>query len=254
MLLITLNLSSFYIPQVARPENFREMRESAAQSSAAESSTAASRASRFAQLPSILSAGLSEFVSPHNNPFLSLLSPAREARNGAWKPVVYIDVTCLSNLLTLTEPPLLNSSLEHVRQGILTMHTLLSTMDAEHLGVGVPSDTASPHAPATQLFVDSEVDMTCRVGGGASAVGLTVDPSILEDFPRNFNADDSPLTERGYASSAPAESPQSAGRATSSSSSIKRFFLGQWLDVKDTVNQWLEATVMAINVKLLHFP
>lgn len=24
----------------------------------------------------------------------------------------------------------------------------------------------------------------------------------------------------------------------------RRFFVGQWLDVKDTVNNWLEATVM----------
>lgn len=26
--------------------------------------------------------------------------------------------------------------------------------------------------------------------------------------------------------------------------STRRFFVGQWLDVKDTVNNWLEATVM----------
>lgn len=25
---------------------------------------------------------------------------------------------------------------------------------------------------------------------------------------------------------------------------MRRFFVGQWLDVKDTVNNWLEATVM----------
>ena len=27
----------------------------------------------------------------------------------------------------------------------------------------------------------------------------------------------------------------------------KVFFTGQWMDVKDTVNQWLEATVMQVD-------
>ena len=27
----------------------------------------------------------------------------------------------------------------------------------------------------------------------------------------------------------------------------KSFYLGQWIDVKDTVNQWLEATVMRVD-------
>ncbi|CAM9999583.1 unnamed protein product, partial [Choristocarpus tenellus] len=27
----------------------------------------------------------------------------------------------------------------------------------------------------------------------------------------------------------------------------RRFYVGQWLDVKDTVNQWLEATVMGLS-------
>ena len=31
--------------------------------------------------------------------------------------------------------------------------------------------------------------------------------------------------------------------------SSKRFYVGQWVDVKDTVNQWLEATIMDINTR-----
>ena len=28
----------------------------------------------------------------------------------------------------------------------------------------------------------------------------------------------------------------------------RRFFVGQWVDVKDTVSQWLEATIMMVDL------
>jgi hypothetical protein len=68
------------------------------------------------------------------------------------------------------------SSFEPIRQGLLTMHTLLSTTEA------IPRPRPPPTAAA--------------------------------------------LTE---------------------GASTRKFYVGQWLDVKDTVNQWLEATVMDIN-------
>lgn len=34
---------------------------------------------------------------------------------------------------------------------------------------------------------------------------------------------------------------------SSSSSLTRKYFVGQWLDVRDTVNQWLEATVMIVD-------
>lgn len=43
------------------------------------------------------------------------------------------------------------------------------------------------------------------------------------------------------------ESFLSANALDGVSSPSKRFFVGQWMDVKDTVNQWLEATVMGVN-------
>jgi hypothetical protein len=36
-------------------------------------------------------------------------------------------------------------------------------------------------------------------------------------------------------------------RHITSPSSTRNYFVGQWLDVKDTVNQWLEATVMQVD-------
>lgn len=71
-------------------------------------------------------------------------------------------------------------SLESVRQGLLTMHTLVST-------------TNSPNVPE-----------------GAPASHLQHNPHI------------SPLDVK------------------------RRFFRGQWIDVRDTVNQWLEATIVDI--------
>lgn len=35
-------------------------------------------------------------------------------------------------------------------------------------------------------------------------------------------------------------------RGRSSAEQTSKFYVGQWLDVKDTVNQWLEATVMEV--------
>jgi hypothetical protein len=36
-------------------------------------------------------------------------------------------------------------------------------------------------------------------------------------------------------------------RTLASEPNTRKYFVGQWLDVKDTVNQWLEATVMQID-------
>jgi hypothetical protein len=69
-------------------------------------------------------------------------------------------------------------SFEHIRQGFLTIRTVLSSIDT------VPGFAAESAAPST--------------------------PSLIQV-------------------------PD------------KKFFVGQWLDVKDTVSQWLEATIMDIN-------
>lgn len=34
---------------------------------------------------------------------------------------------------------------------------------------------------------------------------------------------------------------------SSTSQTTRKYFVGQWLDVKDTVNQWLEATIMQVD-------
>ena len=84
-------------------------------------------------------------------------------------------------------------SLEHIRQGLLTTRTLISTM--EKISGFCPTARQPPNASkATNEIRDAGVK---QAGGG---------------MPKN-----------------------------------KKFFIGQWLDVKDTVSQWLEATVMDMN-------
>eukprot|EP01031_Cornospumella_fuschlensis_P036598 gene36598-44397_t len=84
-------------------------------------------------------------------------------------------------------PPPTMSSLEHVSQGLLTMNTLLSTMD-------LSSSTPAPASPPSPMFYV------------------------------------------GHSTPAPASPPS------------PMFYVGQWVDVKDTVSQWLEATVLQVDM------
>lgn len=116
----------------------------------------------------------------------------------------------LSDILRLTNPagqpgrsgrapdaaPINPDSLEHIRQGLLTMHTMLSGM-----GSGAGDEGVASPATAVQ-------------GGGASSSDSAGVESHLE--------------------------------LSQSACARRRFFVGQWLDVKDTVSQWLEATVMEV--------
>lgn len=80
-------------------------------------------------------------------------------------------------------PPRNPQSLEHIRQSVLTIHSLQASM------------------PPT-VFVP---------------LGFEAGPNV-------------------------AESDEDNGQALT-----RAFYVGQWIDVKDTVNQWLEATVMQVN-------
>lgn len=90
------------------------------------------------------------------------------------------------------------ASLEHVRQGLLTVHTLLSTMEDPS------SVTTAARAQLAQSAEDAKE----------------------EDAPE----------------------PRTAARRPT-------FYAGQWVDVEDTVHQWLEATVMRVRSRrmLVHY-
>lgn len=151
------------IHMVARPSDYDELR------SRTESSTEQSSASRDSTLQTLLA--LSALAGE------SGLGGSSSQRQ--------------SSLNVVSE----SESLEAIRQGLLTTHTLISSMDTG---------------------------------------------SSFEDFDNNDYKD------------VDFESKRAAAGLES-----RMFFIGQWLDVKDTVNQWLEATVMDINYEekkmLIHY-
>jgi hypothetical protein len=93
------------------------------------------------------------------------------------------------------------TNLEHIRQSLLTMHTLMSTMQSAQRG----------SVPEVEELAEQ---LEHKESDGASAGSSQAQP----------------LSQR-------------------------RFFQGQWLDVKDTVDQWLEATVLSVRGSklLIHY-
>jgi hypothetical protein len=82
-----------------------------------------------------------------------------------------------------TEPEI-STSLEPIRQSLLTIHTLLSTMNTT-AGTAASTRTTAERTDAPEMSI----------------------------------------------------------------SNPRKYFVGQWLDVKDTVNQWLEATIMQVDLE-----
>lgn len=107
------------------------------------------------------------------------------------------------------------NTMEHIRQNMLTMHTLLSTISTQDL-------TATPPHGNYSSFSSSPSRHR-----GEHAHGDPINHSL--SFSHSQRLDQSVTTE---------------GNAAGTE---RRFFVGQWVDVKDTVNQWLEATIMNTN-------
>jgi hypothetical protein len=150
-------------------------------------------------------------------------------------------------------------SLEPIRQGLLTMHTLLSGME-EPLGMGgrvARRRTGEAPGPGPGARGGSGGEEEVKMGGGGGGGGgrdLDVAPMVVDEPPLP-----GPLGEGAGPSSSASSSSSASGfvglsgdrpsgeRPPNRCNRSRSFFVGQWLDVKDTVNQWLEATVMDIN-------
>ncbi len=161
------------------------------------------------------------------------------------------------------------SELEHIRQGLLTLQTLLQAMrDRTHRRGrrrqeggshrnsalqdlpegGMYRDSRENNAVTAQELLARDEQGPCAGGsvdtesssGDATAIGTEL-PERESQAEDNIHVDNA---EREVtAESAPAQSEPSISSAVAPR---WHFFVGQWLDVKDTVNQWLEATVMDI--------
>eukprot|EP00511_Aplanochytrium_stocchinoi_P011638 CAMPEP_0204867678 /NCGR_PEP_ID=MMETSP1348-20121228/23733_1 /ASSEMBLY_ACC=CAM_ASM_000700 /TAXON_ID=215587 /ORGANISM="Aplanochytrium stocchinoi, Strain GSBS06" /LENGTH=763 /DNA_ID=CAMNT_0052020245 /DNA_START=120 /DNA_END=2411 /DNA_ORIENTATION=+ len=121
-----------------------------------------------------------------------------------------------NNLVRQRQPPLPSEgNLEHIYQGLATIETVLGSLED-------PNDAKSEYSSA-----DVE--------------------SLLEDL------DDDELCERDLTASdeggnrfGDAEEKENTHH-DNSTEPVRKFITGQWVDVLDTVNQWLEATIMNVS-------
>lgn len=130
-------------------------------------------------------------------------------------PDVAADLGLAPNSSTST--PAVQPNLDHITQGILTLRTVLST--------------AVPLSQQRERVEQAEAEPVAEADGMASEQTNTMDQG----------GDDSSM-EQAQALETAVDSTNEAPRR-----GRRRYYVGQWLDVKDTVNQWLECTVMNIS-------
>ncbi len=182
------------------------------------------------------------------------------------------------------------ASLEHVRQGLLTLHTILSTMQNPLLSANLArthvredGNFMNPEL-ANESFVAHSPTLSRTQPGDHSSSPTTFSltrpgPVALEmeqaahDRAPNMEVPSEDALEAAVAVAAArlrlrqslirAVNQTSAATATQRLIGLRRnlaaaagpadpddrtptFFAGQWVDVEDTVHQWLEATVMRV--------
>jgi hypothetical protein len=164
--------SGHTIHMVARPANFREMQQNA---TAATTTATTGQPQERTRRPAV--------------PIRFSPSEGGANTNEATAAAVN-NISGVSSNAGSVSPAPAENNLESIRQGLLTMHTLFSTVNSVNHFYNNNNNTSS-----SSRLQESKPS--------------AVDTSVL--------------------------------------SSERRFFIGQWLDVKDTVSQWLEATVMEID-------
>ena len=133
-----------------------------------------------------------------------------------------------------------SARMEHVWQGLLTLNTLMSTMT-----ISTPPDTTldwegCPSSPNTSE--DDEEDEETDADA-ADEVGELQQTRLASELASAF--DENTNETEDAPSSSVSNTEDTKQGATSSEN--RKFFVGQWLDVKDTVNQWLEATILRMS-------
>ena len=197
-------------------------------------------------------------------------------------------------------------SIERIRQGLLTMETILSTMDDfQPPAVSLPSITATSSATTNHsngtfrsIFNEREPSNILNESAHRDGKSVTTDKSEKESVDnKKFEEEEVPISRssadenfrmNSMASMEPFDMiPITRTTAESVTGSIKsneertavstsvsapvtvqesdrsssisndrnqnelkthRYYVGQWIDVKDTVSQWLEATVILVDL------
>lgn len=143
-----------------------------------------------------------------------------------------------------------NNNIEHIRQGLLSIHTLISTMDPNDFSYNDNNNSEAKNmngVDSIRIPVDgsnaSAIDWISSTFPNENGEGTTNSSSMKDD-------DKSRPSKRGRSEVNLHNNDSNLKISQDTSSAVdrtKRFFRGQWVDVKDTVSQWLEATIMDID-------
>jgi uncharacterized ubiquitin-like protein YukD len=250
---------------VARPENFTELLRGASQttpSTAAEGRTNGAESSLQNLLGSLFGgtssvnqqqAPASTFTLPNSRQIgLPAGIPAAavsSSREGVSQQVAPSDAN------NARSAEIANAeAVERIRQGFLTMFTLMSTMESIPALSGQHAERDRDFDPPLSSSQSGSLDQNSLVNrpfGTSDSVDslLPHNFSAISDIDASAGA--SQIAEPRSESGAPAgqaglDTNPLAGTVTRTAMT-RQFFVGQWVDVKDTVNQWLEATIMEVD-------
>jgi hypothetical protein len=178
------------VHMVARPANFREIQQSANNATTSSINNPADMSGiRLSYMPPMPQSSTTPVpVTQNTNAGGSNAASSSNAVNNTD-----------SNGSNANEP----TNLESIRQGLLTMHTLLSTVNSVNL-----SNSSNDVSNRSEIKEEEHLRES-KPSVDVSTASRPLDTSVL--------------------------------------SSERRFFVGQWLDVKDTVSQWLESTIINID-------
>jgi hypothetical protein len=166
----------------------------------------------------------------------------------------------------------------HIRQGLLSVRTIMSAIDQDR--IAVPGE-AQPSEAQPSEAQPSEVPPSEAGGEGKSGSTTEQEQEVEEDDNRGARLRQAEAVLRRKQRQE-AKEARDSGRQYSASSSrfvrgggggrrhtersigvngggnaTRQFVPGQWLDVRDTVNQWLEATILDVsaprNQILVHY-
>eukprot|EP01041_Mallomonas_annulata_P006092 gene6092-12299_t len=283
---------------VSRPSNFRELQQRADEN---DSNVYPNQTAQHHPTLNNHTSGMRLMGNAATNPLLAITALADPLIHAAQA----MDSTNNQNSsVNINSPSSISStSLEHVRQSLLTMHTLISSMETIHIShttppslpiiqreesysdLGMPFSIRSPGVKKNSFFNKKSQIRGGGVGGGMENKGQGYHSTSTSTSTSSVSVSSLQPSSTSYSSSSPSSFSSNAFLPTGSNHTepsndngndndndndnnegvdkaseppltrrnvvnriaSKKFFVGQWLDVRDTVSQWLEATVLRVD-------
>lgn len=222
-----------YIHLVARPENYQELQRNAEATLSQNGNDAAGTSSGVAAaMTNLLNTGTSFGMG--NNRRIPVLDPQEESIEAVWQGLVSME-TLLS-----VGGGRESSSVLSVREGVLAQ------MRASRARLSNQRDRDALNTTGAGYILGMEQVWT-EDDGSVSPPAAEESEKEEEGNKEVKEGGDSPATpEHATMSTEPPSAPVTPVGMHAYGQDVQ-FYVGQWLDVKDTVAQWLEATVMEVD-------